>query len=133
MYDILGFFNLLYLPQITEYIFFILIFLFIGNILVLFCHSFHFRYRKINLCNLANFNLLAKVPKHNGIVCLYSINICYDIFISYGFLNFFRSMFNSKTIKMSYISYIHIKSNPIISYQFVLIKIYYICPILYFK
>ena len=38
MYDILGFSNFLYLPQITKYNFFI--FLIIKNILVLFCHSF---------------------------------------------------------------------------------------------
>ena len=38
-YDILGFLNLLYLPQITQNNFFIV--LVIGNILVLFYRSFH--------------------------------------------------------------------------------------------
>ena len=41
MYDILVFLNFLYLPEITQMIFFILSFLAIGNILVLFYHSFH--------------------------------------------------------------------------------------------
>ena len=41
MYDVLGFLNFLYLPQITQQIFFILIVLVIENILVLFYHSFH--------------------------------------------------------------------------------------------
>ena len=39
MYDILGFSNFLYLPQITQYSF--LIFLVIGNVLVLFYHFSH--------------------------------------------------------------------------------------------
>ena len=38
-YDLLGFSNFLYLPQITQYNFFI--FLDIENILVLFYHSAH--------------------------------------------------------------------------------------------
>ena len=43
MYDILGFLNSLYLPQIAQCISFTLIFLVIENILVLFCHYFHIR------------------------------------------------------------------------------------------
>ena len=39
MYDILGFSNFLYLPQVTQHIFFIV--LVIENILVFFYHSLH--------------------------------------------------------------------------------------------
>ena len=47
MYDISGFFNFLYLPQIDNTVdFFILKFLFIENILMLFSHSFQIRYKK---------------------------------------------------------------------------------------
>ena len=42
-YDILGFSDFLYSSQITQYNFFILIFLVIENILVLIYHSFHAR------------------------------------------------------------------------------------------
>ena len=60
MYDILGFLNSLYLPQVARCISFTLIFLVIENILVLFCHYFHIRWEKINLYHLANFYLLSK-------------------------------------------------------------------------
>ena len=55
-YDILGFPNFLYLPQIMQYFF--LIFLVIENILVLFYHPSHNYLEKINLYNLANFYLI---------------------------------------------------------------------------
>ena len=42
-------------------------------------------------------------------------------------------MFNSKTIKVCYILCIHIKSYPMSSHWFSLIKIYCICPNLYFR
>ena len=45
-YDFLGFSNFLYLPQITQYNFFI--FLVIENILVLFYRSSHNQLEKIN-------------------------------------------------------------------------------------
>ena len=51
-YDILGFSNFLYLPQIKQYNFFI--FFIIENTLVLFYHSIHNRYKKINLYTLIN-------------------------------------------------------------------------------
>ena len=51
---ILGCSNFLYLPQITQYKFFIVTFLLIENILVLFNHSFHIHLEKINLYNIAN-------------------------------------------------------------------------------
>ena len=54
-YDILGFSNSLYLPQITQYIFFI--FLIIENFLTLLCHSFHNHLEKMNLYTLINFYL----------------------------------------------------------------------------
>ena len=54
-YDILLFSNLLHLPQITQYDFFI--FLVIENILVLLYHCSHNHLKKINLHNEANFYL----------------------------------------------------------------------------
>ena len=43
MNDILGFLSFLYLPQIAQDTFFMLIIFAIENILVLFIHSFHIR------------------------------------------------------------------------------------------
>ena len=135
MYDILGFSNFLYFPQITQYAFFI--YLVVENILVLFYHSFH-NQEKINLYTLnklLRFNMKSinpiNVSAHYCIICLHS-NICY-IFISNEFPNFFWEMFNSKTIKISYIIIINIQSNSMSSSWFILIKIYYLCPILYFR
>ena len=51
-YDILGFSNFLYLPQILQYYFFI--FLVIENILVLYYHSSRNHCEKINLHTLMN-------------------------------------------------------------------------------
>ena len=43
-----------------------------------------------------------KVYIHYWIVCLFSKNICYNIFISHDFFNFCWNMFNSKAIKIGY-------------------------------
>ena len=50
----------------------------------------------MNFNNLANFYLLDKINKsntkvstHYRTVCFYSINICYDIFVSCEIFNFF--------------------------------------------
>ena len=56
MYEILGFSSFLYLPQITQYIFFI--FLVIENILVFFYHSCHSHQEKIIFHNQAKSYLL---------------------------------------------------------------------------
>ena len=48
------------------------------------------------------------------------------------YANFFQNMFYSETIKISKIIILHIQSNPMSSNIRVLIKIYYISPILYF-
>ena len=43
--------------------------------------------------------------------CLCSINICYDVFVSYEFFEFFWNMFNSKAIKIYYYdSHINVSS-----------------------
>ena len=55
-YDVLRFSGFLYLPQITQYYFFI--FLVFENVLVLFYHSSHNHQEKINLHNQENFPLL---------------------------------------------------------------------------
>ena len=58
MYDTLGLLNFLYFPQIAHNIFFQFNILVIEIILVLFYHSFHIRWEKINLYHPANFYLL---------------------------------------------------------------------------
>ena len=59
---------------------------------------------KINLYNVANFDPLTQSNlAHYRIVCLYSINVCYDIFVSYGFFSFFKNIFNSEAVKIGYI------------------------------
>ena len=75
--------------------------------------------------NQANFNL--------NIKSINRINISYNIFVSYKFSNFFWIMFNSKAIKIDYIIIIKIQSYLMCSYWFILIKIYFECPILYFR
>ena len=49
------------------------------------------------------------------------------------FLNFFWNIFNSKAVKLSYIITINIENYLTRSYWFVLIKIYYVCPIFCFR
>ena len=99
---ILGSSNFLCLPQIIQYNFFI--FLVIENVLMLFYHFSHSHKEEVNFYNLANFylkslNYLTFYLKSINL-SLYSINIWYDIFVSYEFLNFFWNMFNSKAIKI---------------------------------
>ena len=113
-----------------KYIFYIFkIFYFCFNILRFYwkylnitCHSFHNRYEKRNLYALINLPFNVKsvnaIQKYSHMSESYSINISYNIFISYEFLNFFWNMFSS------------MQSNPVSSYWLILIKIHYTCPIL---
>ena len=113
----------------------------------------HWKYFSINLSffsysleeknwyNWANFkhlekkinNSIAKASAHYWIICLYSINICYDILVTDKLFDFFWNIFNFKAIKVCYINIIHTQSYLLSSYWFVLIKIYHICAILYFR
>ena len=81
--------------------------------------------QKINKSN-------TKVSTHYGIICLYSKNICYNYRFINKYFNFFWNMFNSKTIKTSNIIIQCMQSNPMSSNIRIRIKIYYICPVLYF-
>ena len=61
-----------------------------------------------NLANFYFFNIKiyksnTEVSTHYRIIFLYSVNICYNIFVSYEFFNFFWNMFNSETIKIYYV------------------------------
>ena len=91
-------------------------------------HIFTFHH-KINKSNTT-------VSTHYQIVCLYFINICYNIFLSYEFFNFFWHILNSKATKIYYIKRCYsvftilIQSDPMSSCWFKLIKIYCICSIL---
>ena len=80
---------------------------------------------KINKCN-------TKIYTHYWIICLYFKNICYNYRFINKYFDLFWNMFNSKTIKISNIIIQCIQSNPMSSNIRILIKIYYICPILYF-
>ena len=59
-----------------------------------------------------------KISTHYQILCLYPINICDDIFVSYEFFYSIWNMFNSKIIKMGYNIIIHMQSYPMSSYWF---------------
>ena len=81
-----------------------------------------------------------KLTTHYWIICLYSINICHNVFLVYGWFYFFWNALNSKAIKIVFIITIHIHSYPIcpcwlyLSRFVIYIYIYvYICLILYFR
>ena len=73
-----------------------------------------------------------KISKHYWIICLYSKNICFYFFITVECSDLFWNIFYSKIIKISNIIILYAQSNPMSSNIRVLIKIYYISPILYF-
>ena len=90
------FFNFLYLSWTLQYI--LTYSDPIENILILSCHSFHIQLKKKNIPFNMSFNLYTffipfyvgqkvksntTVSTHYWIVCFSSINICYDIFISF--------------------------------------------------
>ena len=90
--------------------------------------------KKLFPFNMKKNKFNTKLFKKCWIVFLYFINICYDIFISYEFLNFFWNMHNPKLLKYVTLSlFIHIQSYSVGSYWFILTKIYYICAILSFR
>ena len=71
----------------------------------------------------------AKVSTHCLIVWLYPKYACFYVF---KFVNFFRNIFNSKTIKKNNFIIFTILSNQMCTNICKFINIYYICPILYF-
>ena len=73
-----------------------------------------------------------KISAHYWIICLYSKNICFYVFITNKCSNLFWNMFYSERIKISKIIILLKQCNPMGSNIRVLIKIYYTCPILYF-
>ena len=58
---------------------------------------------------------------------------CFLWYFFHEFFNFFGRIFNSKVVKIYYIIIILIWSYSVSFYWFILIKIYYICPIFYFR
>ena len=64
-----------------------------------------------------------KVPTHDGIVCLYSKNVWYDVFMSDKFFNFFRNMFKNKTININDLLFVTKQSNPVCVLIFVFVQI----------
>ena len=90
----------------------------------IFRQSFSFKH-KINKSN-------AEISTYYWILCLYSKNVCFNVFMFNKCFNFVRNMFYSKIINVSNIIINHMQSNLISSNIRILIKIYYICTILYF-
>ena len=74
----------------------------------------------------------AKVTTHCWIICMYTIIVCFYVFIFNKLFNFFRNLLNTKAIKMNNFFFFTKKSNPMCTSICMLIKIYYVCPILYF-
>ena len=84
--------------------------------------------------NQANFYLLTwnQCIQHKSIHTLSNRMLpIYRYLFSFRYL--FWNMFNSKAIKIHCIIIIHILNYPMSFYWFILITIYYICPILYFR
>ena len=75
-----------------------------------------------------------QISTHYWMICLYSGNICFNVFIVNKCFNFFSNLFYTKRIKINNIIIIilHTQSNPMSSNIRILIEIYYISPILYF-
>ena len=73
----------------------------------------------------------AKVHTHYCIVCLYSKNVSFDVFIPEKFFNFFRNMLCTKTIKVNNFTPVTKQSNSMCTYVYIFIKIYYVNPILF--
>ena len=74
----------------------------------------------------------AKVPTYYWIVCLYSKNVRFHVFIFNKFFNLFENIFNTKTIAINNFILVTKQSNPMCAYTCIFIKVYYVCPILYF-
>ena len=73
----------------------------------------------------------AKVLTPYWIVCLYSKNVSYYVFILDKFFNLFRNMFSTKTIEINNFTSVRNSNNPMCAYICIVIKVYYVCPILY--
>ena len=58
---------------------------------------------------------------------LYSQYVCFYVFMLNNFLNFFRSMFNSKTVKIINFIICFIQSNPMCTNICIFMKVLYIC------
>ena len=124
------FFYFLYLLQTLQYI---LTYLdSTENILILFCHSFYIHKKKINLYTLISFYLLTwiQIIQYKNIHTLLN-----HIETSLFPMNFLISFVICSTPKRSrnVIFSTFIPAYPISSYWFRLIKIDYICHILYFR
>ena len=53
------------------------------------------------ICKHKIYEFNTKVATHDRIVCLYSKHVCFYVFMSNKFFDFFRNMFNTKTIKVN--------------------------------
>ena len=73
----------------------------------------------------------AKTSTHYWIVCLYSKNVWYDVFMSDKFLNFFRNMFNTKTTKINGLFFVTKQSNPVYASIFIFVQINHVTNIFY--
>ena len=143
MYDTLEFLNFIYFTTNNVIDFFHLnlfsYWKYFGIILSFFSYLLR-ENKSVESNNLLPFNIKSINPirkywiyenTHLRIVCLYFINICYDIFVSCDAFNFFWNTFHPKAVKVVYIVIINKYRYLMDSYCFILIKIDYVCPILY--
>ena len=109
----------------------------VQNYIIIFLNSIWWK----KICKFSTiFSCKHKINKSNTnisalywIICLYSKNICFNIFIINKSFNLFRNMFYTKRMEISNIIIMNKQSNPMSSNNGVLINIYYISPILYFS
>ena len=80
----------------------------------------------------ANIKSMNPVQKYLHIIELFYWTLKILVFMFNQFFNFFRSMFNSKTVKTNNFNIFIIQNNSLCSNICIFIKIYYICPIIYY-
>ena len=73
----------------------------------------------------------AEISTHYWIVWLNSKYVSFYFFTSNNFFNFFRNLFNSKTVKISNFNIFTKQSNPMCTNIRIFLKVYHICPIHY--
>ena len=87
-----------------------------------------------------NIKSINSTQKYSRILCLYSIYICYDVFVWYEFSNFFLNISNSKALMVCCIgkcapSFTINEQSHVISSscRFPLMQFFQICKMLYYK
>ena len=80
----------------------------------------------------ASIELINPIQKYPHIFESYACFICFYVFITDKCCSLFWNMLYSEIIKINNVTILYVQSNPVSFNIRVLIKIDYICPILYF-